>query len=497
MIRQMLCRRPNNAQGSGPLTGPTSCVARPAVFVCAVTVEILLLSAATALAADTDLTRRGEYVAAAGDCVACHTAPGGRAYAGGLAIQTPLGEIYASNITPSKQYGIGNYTLAQFTDALRKGIRADGARLYPAMPYTSYALTSDADIAAMYAYFMSAVTPVDQPAPPTSLPFPFDIRLMMAGWNLVFLDSSQFSPDMTKGADWNRGAYLVRGLAHCGVCHTPRNLMMAERSSRALGGAPLGAWYAPNITSDSNSGIGGWDAQELASYIKRGDAHWKAQAAGPMLEAVDDSLRHLTDEDVGAIVTYVKSVPALSDPGDTRPAFAWGSQAHDLGSIRGVPLPADPDKMTGPQIYSAYCATCHNDGGQGTLNPGMPSLFHNTALGRANTNNLVMVILQGIEQSGAQPGVVMPAFANHLSDNQVLVLANYLLERFGNPSATVTTDQVKLARNGGPSSPLVLIARVGMAVGGIILVALVAFVAFRARRRTAAISGTTVRSRNA
>ena len=195
----MLCRRPNNTRGTGPLTpeqypeaarlgsggkaGRTFCAALSTVLVCAVTVEILLLLPSAALAADADLIRRGEYVATAGDCVACHTAPGGKAFAGGLAIQTPIGDIYASNITPSKQYGIGNYTLGQFTDALRKGIRADGARLYPAMPYTSYARTSDEDIGAMYVYFMSAVAPVDQPAPPTSLPFPFNIRLMMAGWN--------------------------------------------------------------------------------------------------------------------------------------------------------------------------------------------------------------------------------------------------------------------------------------------------------------------------
>ena len=272
---------------------------------------------------------------------------------------------------------------------------------------------------------------------------------------------------------------------------------MAESSSHALGGAPLGAWYAPNITSDPNSGVGGWDDRELAAYIKRGDAHWKAQAAGPMLEAVDHSLRRLTDEDVRAIVTYLKSVPALSDPGASRPAFAWGSEAHDLGTVRGVPLPSNSNTMTGPQIYFAYCATCHNDGGQGTRNPGMPSLFHNTALGRANTNNLVMVILQGIERSGTQSGVVMPAFANHLSDNQVSVLTNYLLQRFGNPNAVVTIDQVRLARDGGPSSPLLMIARVGMALVGLVFVALLVFIAFRAHRRTAASSRATVESRNA
>lgn len=457
-----------------------------AICFCAMAAGFIALFATAALAADADLIRHGEYLATAGDCVACHTAPGGKAHAGGLAIQTPIGEIYASNITPSKQYGIGNYTLAQFTDALRKGIRADGARLYPAMPYTSYALISDADIGAMYAYFMSAVTPVEQPSAPTSLPFPFNIRLMMAGWNLLFLDSSRFTLDPKKTAEWNRGAYLVRGLAHCGVCHTPRNFLMAERSSRALGGTPLGTWYAPNITSDSNSGIGGWEEGELASYLKQGDAPGKAQASGPMLEAIDHSLRHLTDEDVRAIATYVKTVPAVSDPRETRAAFAWGSQAHDLGSLRDVPLPAEPDAMTGPQIYSAYCATCHNYGGQGSLSPGMPALFRNTALGRMDTSNLVMLILEGIQRSEVQPGVVMPAFTKELTDNQVSVLGNYLLQRFGNPSATVTADQVRQARNGSSPSPLVLIARAGLVLVGVVIVALLAFAMLRFRRKSVA-----------
>ena len=190
--------------------------------------------------ANPDLIRRGEYLAIAGDCVACHTAPGGKPFAGGLPLPTPIGAIIATNITPSKTAGIGNYTLAQFTDAMRKGVRADGAHLYPAMPYTAYAKVTDDDLIALYAYFMQAVAPVDAAPPDTSLPFPFNIRLLMLAWNTLFLDRDVFHADPARSADWNRGAYLARGLAHCGTCHTPRNLLMAEGASREMGGGEVG-----------------------------------------------------------------------------------------------------------------------------------------------------------------------------------------------------------------------------------------------------------------
>lgn len=353
------------------------------------------------------------------------------------------------------------------------------------MPYTSYALMTDDDIKAMYAYFMNGVAAVDEPSPPTNLPFPFNIRLMMAGWNLLFLESSPFAPDPAKSAEWNCGAYLVRGLAHCGVCHTPRNLMMAERSSSALGGTSLGAWYAPNITSDPNSGIGGWNAHELSAYLKQGRAVGKAQAAGPMREAVDHSFSKMTDADIGAMVTYVKSVPAVTEPGASRPAFAWGGPSHDVAAVRGATLPTNGDAMTGPQLYSAYCATCHNDGGQGTtVAAGMPSLFHNTALGQSNADNVVMVILNGIERVGEKPGVIMPGFGKTLSDTQVSVLTNYLQQTFGNPDASVSPTQVNVARNGGPSSPLPMLARIGMALAVLVVIALLLFLVSRRRRRT-------------
>ncbi|MGH8809949.1 MAG: c-type cytochrome, partial [Noviherbaspirillum sp.] len=255
----------------------------------------------------TDLIKRGQYLATAGDCVACHTAPGGKPMAGGLSLPTPLGPIISTNITPSKTQGIGNYTEAQFTDALRKGVRADGQHLYPAMPYPSYAKVTDDNAHALYACFMQGVAPVDTPpAQQTNLPFPFNIRLSMAAWNLLFLDSKPFVADASKGAEWNRGAYLTRGLAHCSTCHTPRNMLMAEDLSRELGGGEVGSWYAPNITSDANSGVGGWSEQEIVDYMRFGQVANKGQAAGPMAEAIDHSLRHLTADDSHAIAVYLK-----------------------------------------------------------------------------------------------------------------------------------------------------------------------------------------------
>lgn len=438
-------------------------------------------AAQAAANADPTLLQRGQYLATAGDCVACHTAPGGKAMAGGLSLPTPLGAIVATNITPSKTHGIGNYTLAQFTDALRKGVRADGQHLYPAMPYTSYALVTDDDARAMYAYFMQSVAPVDTAPPATSLPFPFNIRLSMAAWNLLFLDSKPFVADAGKSAEWNRGAYLARGLAHCSTCHSPRNLMMAEDFSRNLGGGDVGPWHAPNITSDSNSGIGGWSEQELVSYMRQGYAANKAQASGPMAEAIDHSLRHLNEADLRAMAVYLKTVPAQRDAADTQPVYAWGKASDDLNSIRGVALPKDLNDMTGAQLYDAHCATCHQARGQGSFDGGLPPLFHNTALGRSNTNNLVMVMLEGIQRQADTTEIRMPAFAKTLSDRQIATLGTYLVERYGNPQARVSADQVKNLRAGGGSSNLVWMARLGMLAAVVLVVA--ALFAFRRRKR--------------
>ena len=447
----------------------------------------LLSLALPVLAAGPDAAaiERGRYLATAGDCIACHSVPGGKPMAGGLALATPLGAIVATNITPSTTHGIGKYTLKQFSDAVRHGVRADGANLYPAMPYTAYAKVTDEDTAALYDYFMHGVAAVDAaPAQATDLPFPFNIRLSMAGWNLLFLDKKPFVVDTAKSMEWNRGAYLAQGLAHCTTCHTPRNALMAEQLSKELGGADLGTWYAPNITSDIHSGVGGWSQQELVDYLRTGRAANKAQAAGPMAEAIDHSLKHLSDADLNAIAHYVKGVPAIRDKADTQPVTQWGKAGDELASIRGVPLPQNLNKMSGAQLYDAQCASCHQAKGEGSFDGSLPPLFHNAVTGRSNSNNLVMAILDGVERQdgkGSHAGHLMPAFRQALSDEQIVTLGNYVQKMYGNPDVKVTAEQVTTLRNGGPASNLIGLARAGIIVGVLVLLALLLW--WRGRRR--------------
>lgn len=437
------------------------------------------LSAAAQENAATQLVQRGQYLATAGDCIACHTAAGGKPFAGGLALPTPLGDIYSTNITPSKTAGIGNYTLEQFTRAMRDGIRADGQHLYPAMPYTSYALTSDDDIKALYAYFMHGVKPVDTSPPKTALPFPFNIRLSMAAWNLLYLNDSTYKALPDKGDLWNRGAYLVRGLAHCSTCHTPRNLLMAEDLSRPLSGGEVGPWHAPNITSDTNSGIGGWSNEDIIDYLRYGHSS-KGQASGPMAEAVDNSLRHLSDTDLKAIAVFLKTVPAVHDAADTKPVYGWGAATDNLDTVRGVPWPSDPRQMTGAQLYDAHCATCHQAQAQGSFDGGLPALYQNTATGRTQTNNLVLTILDGIQWHSNSQDVIMPGFRTVMSDTQIATLGNYLMKTYGNPAGKVSVEQVAALRSGKPAAAmdLVLVARLGIAVAVLVILAIL-FAIFR------------------
>jgi mono/diheme cytochrome c family protein len=338
----------------------------------------------------------------------------------------------------------------------------------------------------MYAYFMHGVAPVDTRGPKTSLPFPFNIRLAMAGWNLLFLDDKAYKPIPDKGDLWNRGAYLVRGLAHCAACHTPRNTLMAEDDSQLLGGAYIGPWYAPNITSDPNSGIDGWSENEIIEYLATGHTA-KAQASGPMMEAIDFSLRHLTQDDLKAIAAYLKTVPAIHDAADAKPVYDWGSASDKLAAVRGQPWPANHDQMTGPQLYDAHCASCHQARAQGSFDGGLPALFHNTATGRTQTNNLVLTILDGVHLPAQGNGVIMPGFRNVMSDTQMATLSNYLIKAYGNPAGKVTVEQVAALRNGAPVGPdsgarLLLAARIGMAIVGLIVL-LILYAIFRPRRR--------------
>lgn len=439
-----------------------------------------------AYATDAAQIKRGEYLATAGDCIACHSAKGGKPFAGGVEIATPLGQIVSTNITPSVSAGIGSYTFEQFRQALQHGVRADGQHLYPAMPYTSYALLSEEDVKALYAYLMQGVPAVDSKPKETSLPFPFNIRATMAVWNLLFLDDKPFVPDSSKSAEWNRGAYLALGLGHCTTCHTPRNTLMAEDKAHAFAGADLGTWYAPNISSDPVSGIGSWSEAEITQYLRTGRVEGKAQAGGMMAEAIDNSLSKLTDEDRHALAVYIKSIPAQHDPADTQSSTSWGKPTLVADSVRGGPLVRDTSKFDGAQLYDANCASCHQARGEGSKSwngASLPALYHNSALGHSNSNNLVMAILQGIERKEGGPEVLMPAFANKLSDEQVVTLSNYLLQNFGNPSAKVSLEQVKALRAGGETSSLLIVARVGIVLVIVLIIILVSVL--RARRKKA------------
>lgn len=441
---------------------------------------------------DALLVEKGRKLAVAADCAACHTAPkGGASFAGGYPIASPLGSIYATNITPSKTAGIGSYSLDDFSRALRQGLRKDGAHLYPAMPYTAYAQISDEDTEALYAYFMHGVEPVDQAAPQTALPFPFNIRLSMAVWNALYLKDQRFKPDASKPPEWNHGAYLVDALAHCSTCHTPRNAMMAEDSSRYLGGGSLGAWYAPNISSDAINGIGGWTEAELVQYLKTGRVPGKAQAAGPMAEAIEHSLQHLPDSDIQAMASYLKQTKAVAG-GETQPRFRYGQaslQSED--TQRGLVDGAD----AGWKVFSGSCAHCHQANASGTANGEYPSLFHNSVTGADRADNLIATILHGVDRTVQGRAHFMPAFGDaasftdRLSDQEIADVSNYVLTQYGNPAVKVQPADVAAVRAGGKPPLIAQLPGLILPAAVLLLVLVLAFIVIRQRRKAAASSG--------
>jgi fructose 5-dehydrogenase cytochrome subunit len=447
-------------------------------------------------AADPALIAKGHQLAVAADCMACHTAVnGGKPFAGGYGIASPMGTIYSSNITPSKTAGIGEYTEVQFARALREGVRADGAHLYPAMPYTSYTGLTDDDVHALYAYFMHGVAPVDAAAPQTKLPFPFNVRASMALWNTLYLRERRFEPDPQHDAQWNHGAYLANVLAHCSACHTPRNFMMAEDAKQELGGAQLGPWYAPNISSDAVSGIGAWSDAELVSYLKTGRAPGKNQAAGPMAEAVQNSLQYLSDDDLGAIVAYLRSTSPIRDARETKPAFAHGASASVETDLRGMqPSNVNGTLTSGAALFSGYCASCHRADGTGSPSQAYPSLSANTATGSLNPSNLLAAMLYGVDRETGGQHVLMPSFGEDsyvqpLNDEQVASIANYVLAQYGNADVHVSVEDVVEARNGGPRPLLARLQPVmvpGMVVAVLLVIGLAVGFVRRARRRASA-----------
>ncbi len=364
---------------------------------------------------------RGRQLAALGNCAICHTTAGGATNAGGLAMQTPFGTVYSTNLTPDVETGIGGWSQAAFQRAMREGISRDGHYLYPAFPYTAYAKTSDDDITALYAHLM-AQPAVAAVTPPAQMRFPFNIRPLMAGWNALFHDASPSQPEPTQSREWNRGAYLVNGLGHCGGCHTPRNALGAERGGTAyLAGAMVDGWEAPALTVLSNAPVP-WSADELYRYLRHGHTLHHGIAAGPMAPVVRE-LSALPDEDIRAMATYLGSFQPKTDTQAQTAAQSVVQQAAATQSSITLPGPAQ-------RLFNGACGACHHDGdGPRLLGINTP-LALNTNLHSDRPDNLLQVILNGIQEPANKDIGFMPAFKYSLSDAQITELAGYMRQRY-------------------------------------------------------------------
>lgn len=403
------------------------------------------------------LMARGAYLATAGDCVACHTRPGGKPFAGGLEIATPKGAVISTNITPDPQNGIGAYTLEDFEKALRRGLRKDGAYLYPVMPYVSYAGLTDQDVKALYTWFMHGVQPVAEKAPETQMGFPGNIRMSMMAWNMLAESEKPETGDSATYDKLRRGHYLATALEHCGTCHTPRNFMLVEQQDQYLAGSQLNGWFAPNITPSNTGGIGDWSEDDLVAYLKTGHAKGRSQAAGPMGEAVEHSTSHLTDEDLHALAAFIKQVPAHDDDMEhqARDSFGKALQEPDIrsGVVHQV---GDLYEMGGAELYDANCAACHGANGAGTADQYVPSLYTNSVVGSGRPDNLIMTILEGVNRTTPSGHASMPSFGSHsdvqrLSDEEIARLVNYLTIRFGSGDHQVNAEQVAAMRQPRPA----------------------------------------------
>jgi mono/diheme cytochrome c family protein len=363
-----------------------------------------------------DLVAKGAVLAGAGYCAVCHTAADGQPYAGGYGLATPFGVIYSANITPDPQTGIGNWSEAAFARAMHQGIARDGSYLFPAFPYDHFTKVNDSDIQALYAYLMT-LPPVHAPAKPNTMPFPFNIRYLQAGWQLLFFHEGRFQPDTTKSAAWNRGAYLAQSLSHCGGCHTPRNAFGAEQAGRAYAGASIDGWFAPPLTAANPAPVP-WTQEDLFSYLRTGVSDVHGTAAGPMAPVVHVGLARLPDADIQAIATYFADINgASSSPADLNAAEARAIAASDQTGQPAV----DPDA----HLYENACASCHYNSAV-PLPATRPDLALNTALWAPDPSNFIRVVLNGISiQNGAQ-GAMMPGFANAMSDDEIASLAAYL-----------------------------------------------------------------------
>jgi mono/diheme cytochrome c family protein len=382
--------------------------------------------------AQASLVERGEYLAHAADCAACHTTQGAKEYAGGVAFKLPFGTLYSTNITPDKETGIGNYSDQDFLSALHRGTRRDGARLYPAMPYTSYTYMSEADALAIKAYLFS-LAPVHAVAPANTLVFPFNQRWAMMAWSALFNTDQRFAPDSSRSPEWNRGAYLAEALAHCGECHTPRNLAFALNNRKKFLGAVTAGWRAFNISTDKATGLGAWRDDDIISYLSIGHSAGHGTASGPMGEAVDWSFSKLEPEDIRAVVTYLRSVPAIASP--------------DLPATLAPPAPAShrdgggTTNVRGKLVFEGACASCHDWTGESPITP-LATLTGSRAVNDPSASNVAQIVISGTRRHTPPGALSMPAFGGTHSDAEIAAVANYVTARFGSKGSQISERDV-------------------------------------------------------
>jgi mono/diheme cytochrome c family protein len=370
---------------------------------------------------DKALVKRGRDLAAIGNCSDCHTLRGGKGFAGGVPVPTPFGTIYSSNITPDAETGIGRWPEAAFRRAMRSGVDRDGRHLYPTFPYDHFVNVSDEDDRALYAYLMTR-EPVHAPARENQLVFPLDQRFVIAGWKLLFLRRGTYQPDAAQSAEWNRGAYLVEGLAHCGACHTPRNALGAERADAQFAGGDVDNWHAYAINAQSPAPVP-WDADALFAYLRNGWHPDHGVARGPMAQVVSN-LSEIPDSDVRAIAVYMAGVFGAPAPDRKRRA------EEVLAQVSSPPVQASSTHAAGASIYAAACAGCHET--DRPLPYGGVNLGLSTAISSPDPRNAANIVLSGVRPVEGERSPIMPGFAGSMNDGQIAALLNYLRARFGN-----------------------------------------------------------------
>jgi mono/diheme cytochrome c family protein len=385
------------------------------------------------------LVARGQGLAGAGNCAACHTADPRRPYAGGVGLPSPFGVVYSTNITPDGATGIGHWSRAAFARAMHEGVGRDGRHLFPAFPYDHFTKVSDEDLAALYAFLMTRA-PISVPARANTLPFPLNIRALQAGWKLLYFKSGRYRPDPARSAAWNRGAYLGEGLAHCSACHTPRDALGAESSRKAYQGAPIEGWIAPALTAANPSPVA-WSEAELFAYLRGGATALHGSAAGPMSPVVHDGLVALPDADIHASAVYYADLAGA-------PARGQGDAAAVVRAMATSRLGLGPGDDADARLYDAACASCHYTNAAAP-SATRPELALTSALSLDQPANFIQVVLHGVGLREGDPALMMPGFAAALDDAEVARLALYLRRtRTRLPPWTGVAPQVAAIRKG-------------------------------------------------